>query len=116
MNEEEKIGSVPEINIELEEEIIPQEDNRSDDNELDDVIPCEYVAVEEQQDGMAYDMTSSHEGLYDAPASFTPNVDVDKMVDIAPHTVSSSTFELEEAYIPEENNQPDDDQLDDIVV
>ena len=103
--------------VELEEEFIPQEDNRVDDDELDDVIPCEYVAIEGQSGGMAYDMTgTSHKGLYDAPATIIPNVSTEKMVDIAPHTVSSSTFELEEAIIPQEDNRPDDDQLDDIVV
>ena len=117
MNGEEQMEQVPVAEVELEEEFIPQENNRLDDNELDDVVPCEYVAVEEQQGGMAMDMSgSSHEGLYDAPATIIPTISTDQMVDIAPHTVSSSTFELEEAIIPQENNQPDDDQLDDIVV
>ena len=115
MNGEEQMEQVPVAEMELEEEFIPQENNQN--NELNDVVPCEYVSVEEQQEGPIMDMTgSSHEGLYDAPATIIPSVSTDQMVDIAPHTVSSSTFELEEAIIPEENNQPDDDQLDDIVV
>ena len=110
---EQTVGMASEA--ELEEVVIPEEDNRTDDDELDDVVPCEYVAVEGQTD-MAYDMAgSSNEGLYNDAGYYTPSVSVDQMVDIAPQVVQSSGYELEEIEIPEEDNSPDDDQLDDVA-
>ena len=100
---------------ELEEVIIPEENNRDDDDQLDDVIPCEYVAVEEQTD-MSHDMAgSSNEGLYNDYGFYTPSVSTDQMVDIAPHAEQNLANELEEIEIPEEDMDLDDDQLDDVV-
>lgn len=98
---------------ELEEVIIPEEDNREDDEQLDDVVPCSYVPVDSEQ-GVAYDiMDSSNDGFYDE-VGYAPSTDPSQMVDIAPPMERSSDA-LEEAYIPEEDNRPDDDQLDDVV-
>mgnify|MGYP007056173282 CR=1 FL=1 len=101
--------------MELEEEVI-QTVEGEESGALVDVIPCEPVVFEEQ--GMAYDtIGSSSNGLYDGEGYTTPIVSIDQMVDIAPHdTVISSGYELEEVFIPQEDNRPDDAQLDDIVV
>lgn len=111
--EEQTTGMSPDA--ELEEVIIPSENNRDDDDELDDVVPCEYVAVEEQNDMMQDMAGSSNDGLYSNASNYTPSVPVDQMVDIAPQVIQSSGYELEEVVIPQENNKPDDEQLDDVV-
>lgn len=102
--------------IELEEDLIPNED--SNGMGLDDVVPCEYVAVE-QQDGFSYDMASSSiDGLYDDTKNVeynVPSVPTAQMVDIAPHVVEGSGNELEEVEIPNEHNTSDDDELDDVA-
>ena len=41
-------------------------------------------------------------------------VDISKMVEVVPG--GNSEYELEEVNIPNEENTPDDDQLDDVVV
>ena len=101
------------LDSELEEVIIPEEDNREDDDQLDDVVPCSYVPVDSTQ-GVAYDiMDTSNDGFYDEEG-YIPSTDTSQMVDIAP-PMERSNDGLEEVIIPEEDNRPDDDQLDDVV-
>ena len=104
---------------ELEEEYIPNSNNTEGDAELDDVIPCEYVEIGEQQ--VDYNVVdSSNDGFYDNFDSYTSEVittvSVNQIVDIAPQTVTNTTNELEEAYIPNSNNTSNDDQLDDVML
>ena len=101
--------------VELEEEYIPEEDNRDDDDQLDDVVPCAPLSFGTGV-GVSYDVIdNTNDGFYD-DAGYTPTMDLDKMVDIAPQTQTvESDGGLEEAYIPQEDNRPDDDQLDDVV-
>ncbi len=97
--------------VELEEEIIP---NETSEGGLEDVVPCEYVAIE-QQDGGSFDMVgTSNDGFYDYNDT-APSVNVDKMVDIAPQNAGSSADELEEVEIPQEHNLANDEQLDDVI-
>ena len=101
-------------NPELEEELIPEAHNTQDDDELDDVIPCETSIftgsqMVREEDKIEYD------GLYD-DNNFLSSVDISKMVDIAPHTEQqSSEYSLEEVFIPEAHNTKDDDELDDVI-
>ena len=116
MNEEIQVAVIPEEatnSNELEEVYIPQEHNTADDNELDDVIPCEPVSFGEQS--LEYEvMDSFNDGFYDEVDSSTPSVSLDQMVDIAPHSVDNAN-ELEEVYIPQEHNTADDNELDDVA-
>ena len=107
---------------ELEEEVIQMADNRPDDNQLDDVIPCELVAFEDSFEGVSemnevwHDMTDSpSNSLYNEMTSFTPSVSLDQMVDIAPQVVANPNLELEEESIPQEDNSDNDNQLDDVM-
>ena len=101
--------------MELEEVALYQDNNGDNSGVLDDVVPCEPVTFEPQI-GVGYDVVDSfNDGFYD-DTGYTPTVDINKMVDIAPHdTVVSSGYELEEEVIPEEHNTPEDEQLDDII-
>ena len=120
MNTEEQsvVAEAQETIMDLEEDVIPNEDDDIE-NALSDVIPCELVTVDSQSadDGSMGDTLES--GLYDDSDYTPPSTDIEKMVDIstmvevAPQTVSE--YELEEAYIPNEDNKPDDDQLDDVA-
>ena len=83
---------------ELEEVYIPNSNNTEDDDELDDVIPCEPVTYEEQPIGYSV-VDSSNDGFYDEVEA-APSVSLDQMVDIAPHVASEN--ELEEETILEE--------------
>lgn len=102
------------VENELEEVYIPEAQNTVDDNQLDDVIPCETTVfmgtqMVRDEDKVEYD------GLYD-DNNFVSSLDLGKMVDIAPHVEqSSSEYSLEEVYIPEANNTVNDDELDDVV-
>lgn len=98
---------------ELEEVVIPNENNSEDDDQLDDVIPCEFVETVEQD--VPYEVVdNSNDGFYD-DVGYTPTTSIDQMVDIHSEGVTSGN-ELEEVDIPNENNSEDDDQLDDIIV
>ena len=102
-------------NDELEEVYIPEAHNTADDDELDDVIPCETSLLMGNQ-MMKKEETVQYDGLYD-DNNFVSSIDISKMVDIAPRTnqVTSSDYSLEEVNIPESNNTPDDDELDDVI-
>ncbi len=98
---------------ELEEVVIPNEENTPDDNQLDDVVPCELVTFDNQP-SVDYDIIdSSNDGFYD-DAGYTPSTSIDQMVDIQSAVVNNEENELEEEEIPEEDNTDDDNQLDDI--
>lgn len=101
-------------NDELEEVYIPEANNTADDDQLDDVIPCETSLFMGNQ-MMKVEENEQYDGLYDSN-NFTSSVDLSKMVDIAPRTQqTSSEYSLEEVYIPEAQNTPDDDELDDVI-
>ena len=98
---------------ELEEVTIPNEENTPDDNQLDDVVPCELVTFDNQP-SVDYDIIdSSNDGFYD-DAGYTPSTSIDQMIDIESVVNNDEINELEEEEIPEEDNTDDDDQLDDI--
>lgn len=103
MNEENQATLAPVENMsstnELEEVYIPNSTNTADDNELDDVIPCEPVTFEKQTIDYSI-MDSSNDGFYDEVEA-APTVSLDQMVDIAPHVATEN--ELEEEFIPEES-------------
>lgn len=104
---------VPESNgNELEEVYIPNEENTPDDDQLDDVVPCELVTFDNQP-SVDYDIVdSSNDGFYD-DNGYTPSTSIEDMVDITSVSVDDENS-LEEEDIPNEENTPDDDQLDDI--
>ena len=102
------------VELELEEEYIPQSVDNDGGSMLEDVIPYEETDYTYENQNVSYDiMDSSNDGFYD-DVGYTPSVSIDQMVDIAPHTVVSSGYELEEVVIPNEFNTPDDNQLDDV--
>ncbi|MBP5679040.1 MAG: hypothetical protein J6X28_04355 [Bacilli bacterium] len=103
--------------VELEEEEIPTAQAEGNDSGLNDVIPCEPVTFSDEQMDFGV-MGEYNDGFYDTmeEAATTPAVvPLDQMVDIAPHTVEGTSNELEEVDIPQEDNKPDDNQLDDVV-
>lgn len=102
---------------ELDEEVIPNSSNTPDDNELDDVIPCELVDFGEQDLAAigSAPVYSNMDNLYNDNFSVTPSIPVSEMVDIAPHTVDTGN-ELEEDFIPESSNVLDENVLDDVVM
>ena len=104
----------PNVELGLEEIVIPHENNTTDDNELDDVIPFEPSSFDipsvAEYNSLDYEETD----LYND--SFTSNASVGEMFDIAPASVGNREEGLEEVIIPNENNTADDNQLDDIVV
>ncbi len=108
--------------LDLEEDSIPSEDISSLDNALNDVVQCDYVTVDSQPVEENTMDSTGDDGLYGGESGYTPNTDVNQMVDISnmievvPGAGNGSEYELEEVNIPEEQNTPDDDQLDDVVV
>ena len=110
--EEQELNAAPVAEVELEEDIIPSEDAQG--GGLDDVVPCEYVAVEQQAD-ISYDMAgSSSDGFYDNVENYTPSLSTSQMVDIAPHSEESSSNLLEED-IPNLQNVNDGNELADVA-
>ena len=98
---------------ELEEVTIPNEENTPDDNQLDDVVPCERTTFDYKPE-VDYDVVdSSNDGFYDDDG-YTPSTSIDQMIDIESVVNNDEINELEEEEIPEEDNTDDDDQLDDI--
>lgn len=99
---------------ELNEEVIPNYNNTPNDNQLDDVIPCEPVEYEEQYTE-SIPAFGGNNGLYNETYATTPSVPVTEMIDIAPNVVRTGN-ELDEEVIPESQNTPDDDELDDVTM
>ena len=110
--EEENIS----VGNELEEEYIPNSNNTLDDDELDDVIPCEIAGFEEQEmDSMP--IYADSDNLFNGENSYIPTtVPTSEMVDISNHENHAVGNELEEEYIPNSNNTIDDDELDDVTL
>ena len=106
--------------LDLEEDAIPSENKDSSDNALNDVVPCDYVTIDSQPVAETTMDSSGDDGLYGGESGYTPNTDIDQMVDISKMVEvvpgGNSEYELEEVNIPNEENTPDDDQLDDVVV
>ena len=101
--------------MELEEVVIPTSNNTADDDQLDDVIPCEPVDFGEQEmmeDAPAF---SGSDNLYSDELPVTSSVAVTDMVDIAPHVEGHLENELEEDFIPISDNMAVDNELDDVV-
>ena len=114
--EGQELNVTPTVETELEEDVIPVGEVQTNEGGLDDVVPCEYVAVEQQQQEVSYDMAGSTvDGLYNDESYYTPSVSTEQMVDIGVHVVGSSGNELEEVEIPNEENTLEDEQLDDVA-
>ena len=97
----------------MEEVVIPHSENTPDDDELDDVIPCE--PVEEVAQNVPYEVVdSSNDGFYD-DVGYTPTMSIDQMVDISSVSVSNSGNELEEVMIPNSESTSNDNELDDVT-
>lgn len=112
------------MDAELEEEFIPMEQNTEDDDQLDDVVvfdpaEAETQSVETEPLYSVNDSPFNNDGLYNDVSYATPTVPTGEMVDINPNhtsTVIQFSNELEEEYIPHEQNTADDDQLDDVTM
>ena len=101
--------------LELEEDVIPTEDAQGNKDGLGDVIPCEYIPIE-QDEGEAFDMTgTSDDGFYDDAGYTAPTVSNDQMVDVVSQVVEDKNNVLEEEEIPNEYNTADDEELDDVA-
>lgn len=113
--EEKDLNIEPGALPELEEDVIPTEDVQDNEDRLGDVVPCEYVAIE-QDEGEAFDMSgNSDDGFYDDVGYITPTVSTDQMVDIVSQVEENESNSLEEEVIPNEYNTADDEQLDDVA-
>ena len=119
--EEQELNTVSEVELELEEDVIPTEEPQNDGTRLGDVVPCEYVNVEQQAEGYlevsgaVNDGFYDHDGFYDEIDSSVSSISSDQMVDIVSQVEDNSEDELEEEEIPNENNTADDEQLDDVA-